>query len=145
MPDVPPCSSITSASCARSRRIVASTASSGDVSGTTGAGRARGDGDALRIQQQAQQILDVVGADDVIEIPLVDRIARMRRAAEDAAQIVGRSRRAGMPVMRTRGTMTSPAVSSPNSNSSCSTWLDSPRSAPCSSDSSTISCSSSGV
>ena len=39
-----------------------------------------------------------------------------------------------MPVMRTRGTITSPAVSSPNSKSSCSTWLESARSAPCSSD-----------
>ena len=32
-----------------------------------------------------------------------------------------------MPVMRTRGTITSPAVRSPNSNSSCSIWPDSAR------------------
>ena len=70
MPAVPPCSSITTAICVRSRRIVASTSSSGAVSGTTGnrpdAPRRHG----LADEQQPQQILDVKHADDVIEVAL---------------------------------------------------------------------------
>ncbi len=46
--------------------------------------------DRLIAQQHAQQILDVDHADDVIEIALVDRVARVRRAAQKLADLIRR-------------------------------------------------------
>ena len=51
--------------------------------------------DRFVAQQHAQQILDVDHADDVIEILLVDRVARVRRRAEQLADLDRGSCRAG--------------------------------------------------
>ena len=145
MPAVPPCSSMTTAICVRSRRIMSSTSSSSAVSGTTGTGRACAAVIGLVLQEQAQQILDVDHADDVIEIRLVDGIARVRRAARAArgsprvaadrdARRCARAAPSPAPPSGRR-TRTAPAASG----------SDSARSAPSSSLSWTISCSSSGV
>jgi hypothetical protein len=48
-----------------------------------------GGGNALIVQQQAEQIFDVVCADDVIEVFVVDRIARVRRLADDGSELGG--------------------------------------------------------
>ena len=53
----PPCSSITTAICVRSFRIVASTASSGAVSGTSGSGRAWSGTIGSFVEQQPEQSL----------------------------------------------------------------------------------------
>ena len=50
--------------------------------------------DHLVAQQHPKQILDVDHAQDVIEIPLVDRIARVRRPSEQIADLLrGRAER----------------------------------------------------
>ena len=89
MPAVPPCSSMTTAMCACSRCIVASTSSSGEVSGTTGTGGTSSCVERLVGRQQPQQILDVHHADDVIEIAVVYRIPRVTGRRSDGDDVVG--------------------------------------------------------
>ena len=100
MPAVPPCSSITTAICACARCIVASTSSSEAVSGTTGIGRTSPRATARSFDEPPQQILDVQHADDVIEVALVDRIARVAMLAENARESRRPARR---PECRRRG------------------------------------------
>ncbi len=92
-PAVPPCSSITTAMWARARRIAASTASSGVVVGTCGSGCASRVVTRRAGHDVAQQRLDVDAAGNVIEVPGIDRVARVRRDADDLLH--GVDRRAG--------------------------------------------------
>ena len=58
------------------------------VSGTTGIGRTSPDATCSLFVQPPQQILHVQHADDVIEVALVDRIARVTMLADDRANLV---------------------------------------------------------
>ena len=82
MPAVPPCSSITTARCACARCIVVSTSSSERGLRHDGNRPHVAARDRLVAREPPQQILDVQHADDVIEVALEDRIARVTMLAD---------------------------------------------------------------
>ena len=88
MPAVPPCSSITTAMCARLRRIAASTFVERRGRGHVGQRPRVAARDRPVRHQVPQQHLDVHAADNVVEVAVVDGIAGVRVAADDLAQLV---------------------------------------------------------
>ena len=80
---------MTTAICARNRRIAASTSSSGAGPGTYGQRPRIARGDRLVRDEVPEDFLDVEAADDVVEVAAVDRISRVRVRADDGAELVG--------------------------------------------------------